>query len=416
MALLVAVTAAATGCGGSDRGSQASVKVGSPLVRSSQVRADIRAAQASKATVFSIFPTLPGTRRCAIPAIAGMSTTTLHGACRTTVTHPTTHGMYLEAFVHFREKWGRQHTTWTVIVQYPSEKVVATQVAGAPAPQYRYATDSVSRDIELTKHVPCLTGHQPLVGPKILSRFHAVAAVNCADEFRIFPGHGQWEVSVRRVAVSGVAGLRRYFEQPSEPNLPKGGGCTLNLVGILVPVFVDARGRWLVPRTPVDGCGHPLGYAYGKAAPRVRWHVVSVRKVRLLVSAAALAAGCAMDIKDEPAGGAGPLVPTSGGPLFATAPKTVRVCIYQAENDFEVGRFVRGFKLDAAQTQKLLDALTGAGPSGSCLNQRRFAVIVANPELSAQVELGGCWRVARPNLSGLGTADASVVSATLGVR
>jgi hypothetical protein len=266
---------------------------------------------------------------------------------------------------------------------------------------------------ELTKGVPCLNGHQHLVGPDALGRFHAVTAVSCVEQFRVFPGQGQWEVSVRRVAVGNVGTLQRYFEQPDEPNVPKGGGCTLNLVGILVPVFVDDGGRWIVPRTPVDGCGHPLGYADGSAAPRIRWHVVSVRRIRLQISAAALASACAMGIKDEPAGGAGELQPTPGGPVFATAPATVRVCIYRTE-DFESGSFVRGFRLGASQTQRLLGAMTYAGrPSGSCPDARSFAVIVANAALSAQVELGGCWRVARPNLSGLGTADAAVVRAVL---
>jgi len=266
-----------------------------------------------------------------------------------------------------------------------------------------------------TKNVPCLNGHQRLVGPGALRRFHAVTAVSCVDQFRVFPGQGQWEVSVRRVAVGSVAGLQRYFEQPDKPNLPESGACTLNLVGILVPVFVDARGQWLVPRTPVDGCGHPLGYAYGSAAPHIRWHVVSVRKVRLQVSAAALAAGCAMGIKDEPAGGAGELQPTLRGPVFPTLPKTVRVCIYGTQ-DFESGSFVRGFRLGASRTHRLLGAMTGAGPSSSCANQRTFAVIVANAELSAEVELGGCWGVARPNLSGLGTADPAVVRVLLARR
>ena len=269
---------------------------------------------------------------------------------------------------------------------------------------------------ELTKDVPCLNGRQGRAGPDALRRFQAVTAVSCVEQFRTFPGQGQWEVSVRRVAVGSIAGLQRYFEQPDEPNLPTNGACTLNLVGILVPVFVDSRGRSIVPRTPVDGCGHPLGYSYGSAAPRVRWHVVSVHKVRLIVSAPALAAGCAMGIKDEPAGGAGLLEPAAGGPLFATAPRTVGVCIYRVESDFEAGSFVRGFRLGASQTHRLLGAMTGAGPSSSCANQRKFAVIVASPELSAQVELGGCWRVARPNLSGLGTADAAVVRAILGAR
>lgn len=104
----------------------------------------VAAAQASDAKLFGIFPSNPGTRRCSIPAIEGMRQSHLRGTCSTSVSHPVTHGLRPEAFVSFRQSWGRSHTTWTVIVQLPSRKVVATHVSGAPAPQMRYATDRVA--------------------------------------------------------------------------------------------------------------------------------------------------------------------------------------------------------------------------------------------------------------------------------
>ena len=290
---------------------------------------------------------------------------------------------------------------------------------GKPEPLPLVGEESpLTAELELTKNVPCPNGTERRVGPDALRRFQAVTAVSCVDSERTYPGRGQWEVQVRRVAVGSVAGLQKYFEQPSESNLPKNGACLANLIVILVPVFVDAQGHRLVPRTPVDGCGHPLGYPYGRPAPVVRWHVLSVRNVRLLVSAAALAAHCAMEIKDLTADAIGPLDPTSGGRLFASTPKTMHVCIYRTPpNDFEVGRFVRGFALNAAQTSRLLGALTGAAPTGSCPAERTFAVVSAKPERWAEVELGGCWRVGGtyPDY-GLGSADASVVSAILGAR
>ena len=253
-------------------------------------------------------------------------------------------------------------------------------------------------------------GHQHVAGPDVVRNFHAVTAVSCIDGNRTYPGQGQWWVRIRRVAVGSVAGLQRYFEQPSEHNLPQGGFCDDVARATLVPTLVDAHGHWLVPRVPVDGCGNPLA----GGAPKIRWHVVSVRKVRLMVSAAALAAHCAMSIKDLPAGGIGPLDSTAGGPLFKSAPQTVRVCIYRTK-DFEVGNFVRGFSLDATRTDQLLEAMTGAAPSGSCPREQTFAVIAARPELWAEVELGGCWRVGRtyPDY-GMGGSDPAVVRAILG--
>lgn len=269
---------------------------------------------------------------------------------------------------------------------------------------------------DLTKNVPCDDGHHRLVGPETLRRFKAVTAVSCIGGTRTYAGQGQWSVRIRRVATSSVAGLQRYFEQPSRHSLPKGGGCLDVAQFIFVPTFVDGSGRWIVPRTPVNACGPLPGNR--RAARHVHWRVVSVRRVKLMISAAALKAHCAMGIKDLPAGGIGPLNRTSGGPLFKTAPKTVQACIYRTPpNDFEVGDFVRGFSLDAVQTDRLLGAMTRTAPSGSCSAVRTFAVIHANPELWAEVELGGCFRVGRtyPDY-GLGGADPSVVRALLGSR
>lgn len=273
---------------------------------------------------------------------------------------------------------------------------------------------SLGPGLDLTENVPCANGHQRLAGPETVRHFEAVTAVSCVDGTRTYPGRGQWWVRIRRVAVGSLAGLQRYFEQPNGPKLAKGVLCDDVRRGTLVPTLVAADGRWLVPRTPADGCGNPLG----RGAPRVRWHVVSVHKVRLMISAPALAAHCAMGIKDLPGGGIGPLNPTSGGPVFKSSPKTLRVCVYRTPpNDFEVGNFVRGYSLDAPQTARLLSALTGAAPSGSCPNERTFAVIGAKPELWAEVELGGCFRVGRTYPGyGLGGADPSVVNAILGSR
>lgn len=196
--------------------------------------------------------------------------------------------------------------------------------------------------------------------------------------------------------------------------LPKGSKPPTGILHfVLVPTFVDGSGNWLVPRVPVDGCGEALS-GHGRLTRAVHWKVVSVHEERLMVSAAALAAHCAMAVKNEAAGAAGQLGPSSGGPLFAVAPKTVNVCIYRTGNAFQVGRFVRGFRLDPSRTRRLLGALTGGTPRGSCPDQRLFATVAAN--VAAEVELGGCRRVSRPNLGGLGSAEGAVVRAILQMR
>ena len=50
--------------------------------------------------------------------------------------------------------------------------------------------------------------------------------------------------------------------------------------------------EWLLPRTPTGLCGQPRG----GGPPTVRWHVVSVHRVKQIVSAPALAAHCPMKL------------------------------------------------------------------------------------------------------------------------
>jgi hypothetical protein len=285
-----------------------------------------------------------------------------------------------------------------------ARSATATPTTTAPTPA---GTDVVT----LTRHVPCPTGGTAASAPsrEELAAFHAVAAVTCGQEERSFRGAGEWEVAVRQVGSTGVAALQASYELPSEPQ--SNGLCLTNLVGVSPVALVDADGRSLVPGTPVDGCRKPLS-AVISALRAVEWRDVSVRKLRQLVTPQAQAAGCPMAWKNENWMYAQFGTHRSpGGPVFVSAPATVRVCLYRVRgSDFEVGDFVRGFRLDEASTKRLLGALTGPGPTGSCPGVREFAVALASPGLEANVELGGCWRVQRPYPNpGTGTADPAVV-------
>jgi hypothetical protein len=111
---------------------------------------------------------------------------------------------------------------------------------------------------------------------------------------------------------------------------------------------------------------------------------------------------------------AGPREATKGGRLFDHAPKRVRVCIFRTPpNRFAVGYFVRGFRLDATRTRRLLGAIRGPGPKRGCPKQRNFAFVGNGPQAGAGIELGGCYRVERPDRTS-GTADPAVVRAILG--
>ena len=134
---------------------------------------------------------------------------------------------------------------------------------------------------QLSKQAPCAGRRQRPTGPGAVRRFRAVTAVSCVERTRTCPGHGRWWVRIRRVAVSSVAALQRYFQQPDAPDLPKGGFCDDVAHLVLVPTFVDGSGHWLVPRVPTDGCGEPLP-GHGRLTRAVRWHVVSVHRERRL--------------------------------------------------------------------------------------------------------------------------------------
>jgi hypothetical protein len=273
---------------------------------------------------------------------------------------------------------------------------------------------SLRTDLRLTRHFACLDRNRHAVDRRTLRRFHAVTAVECTEGQRVYPGQGQWLVLVRKVAVSSIAGLQRYYERPDELNVPKKGAmCSGVAIGVPIPAFADAHGRWVTPaRWPRDRCGEPVGFP-----PNVRWHVVRVRRVRQLISAPAVAANCPMKVGNTVAYAGPPHNMRAGTPLFDHTPRAVRVCIYRTPaDDFAVGRFVRGFHLSAARTRRLLDAINGRGPKRGCPKQRNFAALGVDPRFpEAEVELGGCYRVERPDRTA-GTAKPATVRAILGVR
>jgi hypothetical protein len=292
--------------------------------------------------------------------------------------------------------------------------LTAASCAGRPGSGQPPPPPGATDPVALTRHVACPQRQAPVPRER-LAAFHAVTAVTCGEDVRTFPGDGQWQVSVRRVATGGVPALQAAFELPNEPSGK--GPCTLELVVVPPVTLVDGRGDTLTPVPPTGRCNKPPD-AFMQALHKVAWRDDSVRKVRQLVTPQAQAADCAMQWKNELWLAGSAAHASRGGPVFAHPPATVHVCIYQTTGtDLEVGTFQSGFALDAAQTRILLAALTGPGPTGRCAGQRRFAVISTDAGPWLNVELGGCWRTQRPYPDhGVGTADASVLAPLLRVR
>lgn len=265
----------------------------------------------------------------------------------------------------------------------------------------------------LGRRVPCPAPPGRVVTREQLARFHAVAAVMCERDQRGFRGQGQWLVWVRRVATGGVAAVQAAYERPGEEQTA--GSCPLVAFAAPPLLLVDARGNAVVPTVPRDRCRQPQR-AVLAAVDHAQWRVVSVRKLRQLVTPRAEAARCSMEWKNENwlAGRFG-THQSAGGPVFRHPPAVLHVCVYRVTGgDLEAGRFQRGFTLPAAGTARLLTALQGAGHTGGCPAQRRFAVVSTPAGEWANVELGGCWRVQRSYpTTGTGTADAAVARALL---
>jgi hypothetical protein len=47
--------------------------------------------------------------------------------------------------------------------------------------------------------------------------------VTCIGQTRTYPGQGQWEVVVRKVAAGSVSGVQRYYENPDQLDEPPQG-------------------------------------------------------------------------------------------------------------------------------------------------------------------------------------------------
>jgi hypothetical protein len=248
-----------------------------------------------------------------------------------------------------------------------------------------------------------------------VKRFKAVTALECDHPVRDLPGQGKWELEIRKIGVRGAAANQRYWEQPSDKIARYGGACTTNLVVLRAPIFIDASGRAIVPRTPMDSCNHPLGWPSGGPPVAIKWRVASVHKIRRVITLPTPEAHCAPSWGTEfPTAAAGD---SAGGTMFPGAPQTVQVCVYRTSGEGqEVGNLVRESWLDRQKTARLFHALKRPGPTKPCPVQRTFAWVIApRNDQAVEVELGGCYRVARYlEWPGAGSGDPSVIRSLLG--
>jgi hypothetical protein len=250
-----------------------------------------------------------------------------------------------------------------------------------------------------------------------LRAFPAVAAVTCAWGRRIFPGEGEWNVTIKTASAERIGTLKDAFDQPDIPHPDRPVGCAL--VAIFAPpvLFVASDGSYLIPRYPMDHtCDQPLASTLDSVRHH-SWTRVGVIRDKMVRTPDEVAFGCG-DEMSNPFGmkysfSGMPLSP--GGPVLTRFPDAdLTACIYRAERDPIVGKFVRGMRFTAQESAELRDALAGPGVSNDgCAPQDTFASI-RTTHAAVLIELGGCWRLHRDDgPTSLGTADGATVSRLL---
>jgi hypothetical protein len=253
---------------------------------------------------------------------------------------------------------------------------------------------------ELTADAPCpfAVGTKPATRAD-LEKFHAVAAFSCTESQRTFAGEGEWTVETRQATADGIAALVSAFDQPDRSQPPSGAPSNFACAGVaygLMLTLVDADGHLLVPTAPTDVCGEPL-QSVVRAVDRLHWQTIGTRRLQQVATPEALAAGCIMHVKDMPViDGQSSIGTSRGGPVLTTRPDaSLDVCVYRTGTDPTVGTFTRGVQLDDVDSARLRSALTGAGPTHSCIDQPDFATVTARGGGTVYLELGGCWRLER---------------------
>ena len=137
------------------------------------------------------------------------------------------------------------------------------------------------------------------------------------------------------------------------------------------------------------------------ALEHLPWVTVFVRRTVQITTRAELRAGCDSQWKDvvKMQSGSGDLQPSAGGPAFSPLPPRLRICIYQDSSH----AFIRGGLISQAAESKLLGDIQGGRTSTQCRRPHtEYAVLLAVSPANrggqiAEAELGGCYRILRPD-------------------
>ncbi|MGH8861997.1 MAG: hypothetical protein ACRDVG_12330 [Jatrophihabitantaceae bacterium] len=280
----------------------------------------------------------------------------------------------------------------------------------APTATSRTPATTTPADLaKLTAKVSCTNDKRVhIAAPNEVRTLGAVAVVICDYGQRRYPD-GVWSVRIKKVTTSGLAGLLAALDRPDTPATP--GERCLDYLDLDPALYlVDADGKDIHPRYTRDGCGH-LQRGAVKATDRLSWNTAGVTKVSLDIPNDPVQRECGNGWKDVISIEAGLKSSSAGGAELPSS--TAIVCVYLVIDDPISGRYIRGVHLDPTLTAALRSALDRPGRPGTCVQQKKFAVVHDASGQLVYVELGGCWRVLRADGS-VGRADAAGVQAALG--
>lgn len=277
----------------------------------------------------------------------------------------------------------------------------AAHLATGRAGPLASAPGNMTAFAQVARGVHCLPPGPSPVSVPLPAHFVVAAAIRCVETERVVPGRGVWQFELRQVADHGLARLAAALRRPSIP--PPPNQMCLAVLGVVIPfVLLGRDGRLVYPRLPTGECGNPLPQVL-LAMQDLHWVTVSAQRGAQLETQAVVESGCPAAWKDmigfSSAQGQS-LRPSPGGPVFSARPLSLRVCVYRDRSGPLDTYFVGGGRVSGAAETALLRGITTGRTSAACPRPHaRFAVLLPPGIGSAvvYVEIGGCYRVLRPD-------------------
>jgi hypothetical protein len=243
--------------------------------------------------------------------------------------------------------------------------------------------------------------------------FVPVAVLRCVTSYQMIPGKGEWETATLQRADKDLAALIAALHKPLYA--PREPGIMCPQIEIEPPqiVLISGDGKTLVPAFPVTGCGL-IEQPVLSALDALSWQTVSVRLVAQAATQPEASSGCSPLYADPFTQYRSPKL-SSGGPMYAAAPASLRICVYSSGGASPTSKFLRGTTVTGSTMSTLLAGLSGGSRTPVCTLPHAMFAVVGGETPSAPVvyvELGGCDRVYRYESTSGGLTGITMGQAT----